>query len=59
MPYLEVVLGEKLDVVCALVLTRASELFDHVPLGESDAEVPVASADMLFNVFDEYLGFLA
>ena len=58
-PYLEVVLGDKLDVVCALVLTRASELFDHVPLGKSDADVPVASADMLFNVFDEYLGFLA
>lgn len=57
-PYLEVVLGMRVDVVAALVLTRANDLFCHVPLGEGDAELPVASADMLFNVFDEYLGFL-
>lgn len=58
-PYLEVILGSKVDVVAALVLTRACELFDHALLGMDDAEIPVASADMLFNVFDEYLGFLS
>ena len=58
-PYLETVLGPAHDVVGALVLTRACDLFEHVPLTGSTAEVPVASGDMLFNVFDEYLGFLA
>ncbi|MBR3226057.1 MAG: hypothetical protein IKF78_12120 [Atopobiaceae bacterium] len=58
-PYLEVVLGSRVNVVAALVLTRARELFCHEPLGRTDAEVTVASRDMLFNVFDEYLGFLA
>lgn len=58
-PFLEVVLGDSVDVVAALVLTRAHDLYDHAPLAHSTAEVPVASADMLFNVFDEYLGFLA
>ena len=41
-----------------LVLTAASELFSFVPLGEEDRLVPVCSGDMLFNVFDEYMGFL-
>lgn len=58
-PYLEVVMGPATDVVCALVLTRASDLYDHVILQNTDAELPVASADMLFNVFDEYLCFLS
>ena len=57
-PYLEVVMGARVDVVGALVLTRARDLYTHAQLGETTAEVPVASADMLFNVFDEYLGFL-
>ena len=57
-PYLEVVMGANVDVVGALVLTRAHDLYTHAQLGETTAEVPVASADMLFNVFDEYLGFL-
>ena len=42
----------------ALVLTAASDLYRYVPIGQTDAELPVASGDMLFNVFDEYLGFL-
>ena len=58
-PYLEVVLGPHYDVDPALVLTRAHDLYNHAPLPRSTAEVPVASGDMLFNVFDEYLGFLA
>lgn len=58
-PYLEVILGDAVNVVGALVLTRASDLFTHARLGNTTAEVPVSSADMLFNVFDEYLGFLS
>lgn len=57
-PYLEVVLGDRMNVVCALVLTKASDMYTHAPLHATDAEVPVASGDMLFNVFDEFLGFL-
>lgn len=58
-PYLEVVFGPRYEVVPSLVLTRASDLFCHRRLTDSTAEVSVCSADMLFNVFDEYLGFLA
>ena len=58
-PYLAVVLGPRHEVVAALLLTRAADLYTHVPLEGTTAEVPVASGDMLFNVFDEYLGFLA
>ena len=56
-PYLEVVLGDAVNVVPALVLTRAHDLFAHVEL-PGGGELPVASGDALFNVFDEYLGFL-
>ena len=58
-PYLEVVLGPSHEVVPALVLTRARELYTHATVTDATGEVPVASRDMLFNVFDEYLGFLA
>ncbi len=57
-PYLEVVLGPHIDVVPALVLTGAHDLFCHRRLEKDTAEIPVASGDMLFNVFDEYLGYL-
>ena len=57
-PFLEVIFGPRYNVVPALVLTGATELFDFVPIGGRDMLLPVASADMLFNVFDEYLGFL-
>lgn len=56
-PYLEVLMGSKVNVAPALVLTRARELYSHEPLADG-GELPVASRDMLFNVFDEYLGFL-
>lgn len=56
-PYLEVIFGHGLDVVPALVLTRAHDLFSHATL-DGGGELPVASGDMLFNVFDEYLEFL-
>lgn len=51
-PYLEIVFGPEYDVIPVLVLTRATDLFDL------EQAVPVCSGDMLFNVFDEYLGFL-
>ncbi len=57
--YLEVVFGPSYDVISALVLTRAQDLYVYEPLGGSDAEVPVVSGNMLFNVFDEYLSFLS
>ena len=57
-PYLEIIFGPGYDVIPALVLTGASELFEFVHIGRSDAVLPVCSGDMLFNVFDEYLKFL-
>jgi len=56
--YLEVLFGPDYDVIPCLVLTRAEDLYTYVPLGDSTAEIPVCSGDMLFNLFDEYLGFL-
>lgn len=46
-------------MIPALVLTAAKETFDFAPIGDSGAILPVCSGDMLFNVFDEYLGFLS
>jgi len=55
--YLEVLFGPEYEVISALVLTRASDLYTYVPVGCSTAEIAVCSGDMLFNVFNEYLGF--
>ena len=57
-PYLEIVFGPDYEVIPVLVLTGAREHFAFVPIGERDMLLPVCSGDMLFNVFDEYLGFL-
>ena len=57
-PFLEIVFGPEYEIIPVLVLTGARELFSFVPIGESDRVLPVCSGDMLFNVFDEYLGFL-
>lgn len=56
--YLEVLFGPDYDVIPVLVLTRASDLYTYAELSQTTAEIPVCSGDMLFNVFDEYLGFL-
>ena len=56
--YLEVIFGEEYEVIPALVLTRASDLYSWEQLPGSTAEVPVCSGDMLFNLFDEFIGFL-
>ena len=57
-PYLEIVLGRKTDVIPALVLTGGTEIYEYAPVEGTDYEIPVCSGDMLFNVLDEYLGFL-
>lgn len=57
-PYQEVLFGPDYDVIPVLVLTGAGEYYDHALLPGSTAQVPVCSGDMLFNVFDEYIGFL-
>ena len=57
-PYLEILLGPAWEVIPVLVLTRAADLFRFVRIGRADALLPVCSGDMLFNVFNEYIGFL-
>lgn len=57
-PYLEIVFGPDWEVIPVLVLTGAADLFTFVPIGGKDAVLPVCSGDMLFNVFNEYMGFL-
>ena len=57
-PYLEIMFGTEYEIIPVLVLTKAHDLYNFVPLGMSDAILPVCSGDMLFNVFDEYFGFL-
>lgn len=55
--YLEVIFGSDYDVIPALVLTRAEDLYCYRQLEGTTAEVPVCSGDMLFNLFNEYLQF--
>ncbi len=50
--------GPSYDEIPVLVLTRSEDHFSFEPIGESDALLPVCSGDMLFNAFNEYLGFL-
>ena len=57
-PYLEIMFGPDYEIIPVLVLTKASELFRFVQIGQADALLPICSGDMLFNVFNEYLGFL-
>ena len=57
-PCLEIVFGPDYEVIPALVLTAAEDLFSFAPIGGTGLILPVCSGDMLFNVFDEYLGFL-
>ena len=57
-PYLEILFGPDYEIIPVLVLTAAAELFRFVPIGKTDAVLPVCSGNMLFNVFNEYLGFL-
>ena len=56
--YLDVIFGPEYEVIPALVLTRATDLYTWQQLPGTTAEVPVCSGDMLFNLFDEFIGFL-
>ena len=56
--YQEVIFGPDYDVIPVLVLTAASDLYTYVPIGSTSAQLPVCAGDMLFNIFDEYMGFL-
>ena len=58
-PYLEIMFGPDYEVIPVLVLTSTVETFEYVQIGKTDAVLPVCSGEMLFNVFDEYLGCLA
>ncbi len=55
--YLEVIFGPDYEIISGLVLTLASDKYTYVPVKDTSAEIPVCSADMLFNIFNEYLGF--
>ncbi len=57
-PFLEILFGPEYEVIPILVLTAAHDLFQYVPINREDAVLPVCSGDMLFNAFDEYMGFL-
>ena len=57
-PYLEIVFGSAYEIIPVLVLTAADDVFQFAPIGGRDAVLPVCSGNMLFNAFNEYLGFL-
>ena len=57
-PYLEILFGRDMDIYPALVLTGTKELFSYEPIGETGFVLPVCSGNMLFNVFNETMGFL-
>ena len=57
-PYLEILFGREKDIYPALVLTGTSELFTYEPIGKTEYVLPVCSGDMLFNVFNEAMGFV-
>ena len=58
-PYLEIVFGSHYDIIPALVLTGTRDLYEYIPIGDTDMALSVCSGDMLFNLLDEYMGFLA
>ena len=57
-PFLEILFGREKDIYPALVLTGTSELFTYEQIGGTEYVLPVCSGDMLFNVFNEAMGFL-
>jgi len=57
-PYLEILFGRETDIYPALVLTSATDYFTWEPIGDTEFVLPVCSGDMLFNVFNEGMGFL-
>ena len=57
-PFLEIMFGPGYEVIPTLVLTGTRDFFGFARIGNTDAVLPVCSGNMLFNVFDEYMGFL-
>ena len=57
-PYLEILFGPDYEIIPVLVLTAAADVFRFEAIDGKDMLLPVCSGDMLFNAFDEYLGFL-
>lgn len=58
--YLEVLFGPDYEVISGLVLTTATDMYEYARIDgerEDSAEIPVCSGDMLFNIFNEYMGF--
>jgi hypothetical protein len=51
-------LGPDYEIIPVLVLTAAMDVFQFEAIGGKDMVLPVCSGDMLFNAFDEYMGFL-
>lgn len=49
-PYLEILFGPNIDVIGALVLTRAENLYEEMELSENGALVPVCSGDRLHEL---------
>ena len=56
--YLDVIFGDGYEIVPALVLTKAKELFEETAVPGTDASIWACSGDMLYNVLDFYLGFI-
>lgn len=54
-PFLETIFGPTYDIIPALILTKASELYLYEQLGSSDAAIPVCSGDMLPIFIEEYV----
>ena len=54
--YMEVLFGERYEIIPVLVLTKTSDLYKYVELEGSSAQIPICSGDMLFNIIDEYIG---
>ena len=54
--YLEVLFGEKYDVIPALVLTAAEDTYEDIQIEGTTSMVPVCSSDRLYSLIAEYCG---
>lgn len=56
--YEDLIFGDQYEIVPVLVLTKAKELYAFETVSGTDGEIQVCSGDMLYNAFNEYIGFL-
>lgn len=56
--YEDLIFGDAYEIVPVLVLTKAKELYGFETVSGTDGEIQVSSGDMLYNAFNEYIGFL-